>query len=150
MYGFTDEYSSCIYLILMLKRRLLWANDCAGAISVAPIQKRIPQPSTNKISDLYPSLFSSLDLAYRMIKKTSKKKAVEREVIAPVLQQALKNSLTSGSFIDIKIYAFSRRGHGGEANDPRPLYMNSQVLAKVPHFNRSWFSHSLDDIHSYK
>ena len=52
---------------------------------------------------------------------------------------ALKDSITSGTFIDTKFYVFSRREASGRVSFPRPLYCNSRVLDTVPYFSaREW------------
>lgn len=53
------------------------------------------------------------------------------------LQQALGDSLTSGKFIDTKLWAFSsRNGTTGRVGNPQPLYANGRVLGSLPHFQR--------------
>ena len=51
------------------------------------------------------------------------------------LQCALADSLSSGIFIDTKIYGFTRRKPNDHVGDARPLYVNSHVLRQVPHFD---------------
>lgn len=51
------------------------------------------------------------------------------------LLDALKDSITSGTFIDTKFYVFTRREASGRVGSPRPLYCNSKVLKTVPYFS---------------
>ena len=51
------------------------------------------------------------------------------------LLDALKDSITSGTFIDTKFYVFSRRDASGHVGSPRPLYCNAHVLDKVSYFS---------------
>ena len=51
------------------------------------------------------------------------------------LREALNASITSGHFVDTKIYLFSYRTIAGEVCKPRALYANSVVLKSVPYFN---------------
>lgn len=44
------------------------------------------------------------------------------------LQVALERSLETGTFIDTKIYAFSRRRDGLLVDKPLPLFANSELL----------------------
>lgn len=48
---------------------------------------------------------------------------------------ALKESITSGTFIDTKFYVFSRLDSSGRVGFPRPLYCNSRVLNTIPYFS---------------
>ncbi|KAI0088862.1 hypothetical protein BDY19DRAFT_946409 [Irpex rosettiformis] len=45
-----------------------------------------------------------------------------------LLQEVLRLSLTDGSFIDTKFYAFSRRRSTGVVDEPLPVYANSGML----------------------
>jgi len=51
-----------------------------------------------------------------------------------LLQEALRDSITSGTFVDTKFWLFSKRtskpGHIGE---PKPLFVNEHVAKRVPH-----------------
>ena len=51
------------------------------------------------------------------------------------LLDALTESITSGTFIDTKLYVFSRRDASGRVDSPRPLYCNSRVLKTLPYFS---------------
>ena len=51
------------------------------------------------------------------------------------LLDALKESVTSGTFVDTKFYVFSRREASGRVGLPRALYCNSRVLDTVPYFS---------------
>ena len=52
---------------------------------------------------------------------------------------ALKESVTSGTFVDTKFYVFSRREASGRVGSPRALYCNSRVLDTVPYLStREW------------
>jgi len=51
------------------------------------------------------------------------------------LLDALKASVTSGTFVDTKFYVFSRREVSGRVGSPRALYCNSRVLGTVPYFS---------------
>jgi len=50
------------------------------------------------------------------------------------LLEALNESITSGHFVDTKIYLFSYRNFQGEVCKPKVLYANSGVLKSVPYF----------------
>jgi hypothetical protein len=45
-----------------------------------------------------------------------------------IMQAVLKMSLTGGSFLDTKFYAFSRKRSTGIVDEPRPVYANSALL----------------------
>lgn len=45
-----------------------------------------------------------------------------------LIQVMLRETLTSGSFIDTKFFAFSKRRAGGGVDDPLPIYANSRLL----------------------
>ncbi|KAH8101857.1 hypothetical protein BXZ70DRAFT_81018 [Cristinia sonorae] len=52
-----------------------------------------------------------------------------------LMQTAVKMSLTSGTFIDTKLYAFSRRTSTGRVDTPVPIFANSSILrAASPYF----------------
>ena len=55
------------------------------------------------------------------------------------LLEALKGSITSGRFVDTKIYLFSQRNAAGEVCKPKVLYANSGVLRSVPYFDACAF-----------
>ena len=49
------------------------------------------------------------------------------------LQEALRDSITSGAFIDTTFWVFSKRGSKpGHARDPKALFMNGRVVRSVP------------------
>jgi len=50
------------------------------------------------------------------------------------LEEALLDSLSTGTFVDVKLYVFSQRTPSGRVRAPRPLYANSHVLQTVPYF----------------
>lgn len=45
-----------------------------------------------------------------------------------LMKGLLRLSLTDGSFIDTKFYAFSRRRSFGVGDEPLPVYANSDIL----------------------
>lgn len=45
-----------------------------------------------------------------------------------LVQEVLRLSVTNGSFIDTKIYAFSRQRRTGVVDEPLPVYANSEML----------------------
>ncbi|KAF9779861.1 hypothetical protein BJ322DRAFT_346991 [Thelephora terrestris] len=51
------------------------------------------------------------------------------------LLDALSDSIASGTFIDTKFYAFTRRDAHGRVCSPRALYGNSRILGTVPYFS---------------
>jgi len=51
------------------------------------------------------------------------------------LLDVLTDSITSGTFIDTKLYVFSRREASGRVGSPRALYCNSRVLNTVPYLS---------------
>jgi len=51
------------------------------------------------------------------------------------LLDALTDSITSGTFVDTKLYVFSRRERSGRVGSPRALYCNSRVLNTVPYLS---------------
>lgn len=51
--------------------------------------------------------------------------ATDRKLIT---QAAVKRSLTAGTFVDTKFYAFSRKKKTGVVDKPMALYANSMVL----------------------
>jgi hypothetical protein len=56
------------------------------------------------------------------------------------LLDALTDSIGSGTFIDTKFFAFSRREFPGRVGSPRALYCNSRVLNTVPYFSTCGYS----------
>ena len=56
------------------------------------------------------------------------------------LLDALIDSVGSGTFIDTKFFAFSRREFAGRVGSPRALYCNSRVLKTVPYFSTCGYS----------
>lgn len=57
------------------------------------------------------------------------------------LPDALCDSIRSGTFIDTKFYAFTRRDAVGCVCAPRALYCNSRILETVPYFSScTWLS----------
>ena len=56
------------------------------------------------------------------------------------LQEALKDSITSGTFVDTKFWLFSKRASKpGRVGDPKPLFVNGRVARRVPRLS----SHAL-------
>jgi len=51
------------------------------------------------------------------------------------LLDVLTDSITSGTFVDTKLYVFSRRERSGRVGSPRALYCNSRVLNTVPYLS---------------
>ncbi|KAF9647701.1 hypothetical protein BDM02DRAFT_3187778 [Thelephora ganbajun] len=51
------------------------------------------------------------------------------------LREVLNASITSGQFVDTKIYLFSHRNSAGDVCKPKALYANSVVFKSVPYFN---------------
>jgi len=63
------------------------------------------------------------------------------------LQEALRDSITSGTFIDTKFWVFSKRNSkAGRIGEPKALFVNGHVVRSVPRLgartfvllNRSW------------
>ena len=49
------------------------------------------------------------------------------------LQEALRDSITSGTFVDTKFWVFSsRRSNSGRVGAPKPLFVNERVARRVP------------------
>ena len=49
------------------------------------------------------------------------------------LQEALKDSITSGTFIDTKFWVFSKRNSKpGNVGEPKALFVNGHVAKRVP------------------
>ena len=49
------------------------------------------------------------------------------------LQEALRDSITSGAFVDTKFWLFSKRSSKpGRVGEPRPLFINGRVAKRVP------------------
>ena len=50
------------------------------------------------------------------------------------LQEALRDSITSGTFVDTKFWLFSKRvaSKPGRVGDPKPLFVNGHVAKRVP------------------
>ena len=57
------------------------------------------------------------------------------------LLDALTDSVSSGTFIDTKFFAFSRREVPGRVGSPRALYCNSRILNTVSHFSTGGQQH---------
>jgi len=54
------------------------------------------------------------------------------------MQQSVWDSIVNGSFIDAKIFVFSRRSHeSGRVNTPKALFVNTHVLATACGYFRS-------------
>jgi hypothetical protein len=47
------------------------------------------------------------------------------------LQEALRDSITSGTFVDTKFWVFSKRG-AGRVGGPKALFVNGHVAKRVP------------------
>ncbi len=63
----------------------------------------------------------------------AKRKGTSKRITASsdtkvLIQEVLRLSLTDGSFIDTKFYAFSRRRSTGVVDEPLPVYANSEML----------------------
>ena len=56
------------------------------------------------------------------------------------LLDALTDSVSSGTFVDTKFFAFSRREVAGRVGSPRALYCNSRILSPVPYFSTCGYS----------
>lgn len=50
------------------------------------------------------------------------------------LEESLFESLSTGTFMNVKFYAFSQRTASGRVRYPKPLYANDHVLQTVPYF----------------
>ena len=49
------------------------------------------------------------------------------------LQEALRDSITSGTFVDTKFWLFSKHASKpGRVGDPEPLFVNGHVVRRVP------------------
>jgi hypothetical protein len=49
------------------------------------------------------------------------------------LQEALRDSITSGTFVDTKFWVFSKRGsRSGRVGEPKALFVNGHVAKRVP------------------
>ena len=49
------------------------------------------------------------------------------------LQEALRDSITSGIFVDTKFWLFSKHASKpGRVGDPEPLFVNGRVVRRVP------------------
>jgi len=49
------------------------------------------------------------------------------------LQEALRDSITSGTFVDTKFWLFSKRASKpGRVGNPKPLFVNGHVARRVP------------------
>ena len=49
------------------------------------------------------------------------------------LQEALRDSITSGSFVDTKFWVFSKRGSKSDrVGEPKALFVNGHVAKRVP------------------
>ena len=57
------------------------------------------------------------------------------DALPHLLLDVLDDSITSGTFVDTKLYAFSRREASGCVGSPRAIYGNSCVLKTVPYFS---------------
>ena len=60
------------------------------------------------------------------------------------LQEALRDSITSGTFVDTKFWVFSKRGQkSGRIGEPKALFANGHVVRRVPRLR------SRADVHAY-
>ena len=49
------------------------------------------------------------------------------------LQESLRDSITSGTFVDTKFWVFSKRGSEvGHVGKPKELFVNGHVAERVP------------------
>ncbi|KAF9790812.1 hypothetical protein BJ322DRAFT_411728 [Thelephora terrestris] len=56
------------------------------------------------------------------------------------MQQSIWDSITEGNFIDAKVFAYSGRARGsGRVHTPKPLFVNTHVLASACAYFRSTF-----------
>ena len=60
------------------------------------------------------------------------------------LQEALRDSITSGTFVDTKFWVFSKRGpKSGRIGEPKALFANGHVVRRVPRLG------SCEHVYSY-
>ena len=63
------------------------------------------------------------------------------------LQEALRNSITSGTFVDTKFWLFSKRASKpGRVGDPKPLFVNGHVAKRVPRLASRTLNDQLSEI----
>jgi hypothetical protein len=56
------------------------------------------------------------------------------------LQEALRDSITSGTFVDIKFWVFSKRASkAGRVGEPKALFVNGHVVRSVPRLGARTF-----------
>jgi len=56
------------------------------------------------------------------------------------LQEALRNSITSGTFIDTKFWVFSKHSSkGGRVGEPKALFVNGHVVRSIPRLGACTF-----------
>ena len=56
------------------------------------------------------------------------------------LQDALRDSITSGTFIDTKFWVFSKRNSkAGRVGEPKALFVNGHVVRSVPRLSARMF-----------
>lgn len=99
-----------------------WGPRSAAALNPRPFRKI---PSEDPDPPSLPQLFTPSPRQ----KNSLPARAVE----------ALDTSITSGHFVDTKIYLFSHRNSSGFVCKPKALYANSTVLKSVPYFNDRTF-----------
>ena len=60
------------------------------------------------------------------------------------LEEALRDSITSGTFIDTKFWVFSKRSSkSGRVGGPKALFVNGRVLKSVPQLNACMFASNI-------
>ena len=63
------------------------------------------------------------------------------------LQEALRDSITSGTFVDTKFWLFSKRASKpGRVGDPKPLFVNGHVAKRVPRLASRTLNDQLSEI----
>lgn len=80
----------------------------------------------------------------RVIPKPSsnfKHRDLDRTMTIPIpLQEALRDSITSGTFIDTKFWVPSKRGpKSGRVGEPKALFVNGHVVRDVPRLGARTF-----------
>ena len=76
--------------------------------------------------------FSSPRISYNSKSKTVDVATSAMSIPIP-LQEALKDSITSGSFVDTKFWLFSKHDHdSGRVGGPEALFVNGCVAKRIP------------------
>ena len=105
--------------VVLLKRSPVTRDGLYTYISPAILTVTCPPPQPHNIVFMSKAATGG-ECFYREPQSTIDKRLIS--------QAAMKQSLTKGTFIDTKFYAYSRKTSSGSVARPLPLYANSTII----------------------